>query len=201
MPWIFYGWGITLSHEGASLAADCLIDALSRFDSVQVAGVGMTGLPLVSSIVSRGLGRYTGLYVRGERENWGLRRQVEGVADKELPVVVVDDCVCSGNSLMSYPLPSGCTATHQYNCTGATFKLFCNPLFDRGITAALYGLPIIVRTRLITRNNTHATHLSCSPIVGIVVKAVKNISCHFSTLLTDPSLIETTGVRQISELV
>jgi orotate phosphoribosyltransferase/AMMECR1 domain-containing protein len=99
MSWIFYSWGITLSHEGASLAADCLIDALSRFDSVQVAGVGMTGLPLVSSIVSRGLGRYTGLYVRDEREKWGTRRQVEGVGDKNRPVVVVDDCVCSGGSL------------------------------------------------------------------------------------------------------
>jgi len=99
MPWIFYSWGITLTHQGASLAADCLIEGLRRFESVQVAGVGMTGLPLVSSIVSGGQGRYTGLYIRDEPEKWGTRRQVEGKADKDLPVVVVDDCVCSGMSL------------------------------------------------------------------------------------------------------
>jgi len=99
MNWILYSWGITLSYEGASLAADCLIEALGNFKSVQVAGVGLTGLPLVSSIVSRGRGRYTGLYVRDKPEAWGTRRQVEGVGDKSRPVVVVDDCVCSGSSL------------------------------------------------------------------------------------------------------
>jgi orotate phosphoribosyltransferase/AMMECR1 domain-containing protein len=99
MPWIFYSWGITLTHEGASLAADCMVDALKRFDSVQIAGVGMTGLPLVSSIVSSGLGRFAGLYIRDGREKWGTRRQVEGSGNRDLPVVVVDDCVCSGSSL------------------------------------------------------------------------------------------------------
>lgn len=101
MPWIFYNWGISLTHEGASLAADCLIDALAHFESVQVAGAGATALPLVSSIVSRGLGRYSGLYVRAEPEKWGTQRQVEGVADKGRPVVVVDDSLCSGNTLRS----------------------------------------------------------------------------------------------------
>lgn len=99
MPWIFYSWGITLTHDGASLAADCLIQALRRFDSVQIAGVGMTGLPLASAIVSRGARRYRGLYVRSERETWGTRRQVEGVGDEKRPIVVVDDCICSGASL------------------------------------------------------------------------------------------------------
>lgn len=99
MPWIFYNWGISLSYEGSSLAADCLIDALSQFESVQVASIGMTGVPLVSSIVSRGSGRYSALCVRTEREKWGTRRQVEGVGDKNKPVVVVDDCICAGSSL------------------------------------------------------------------------------------------------------
>jgi orotate phosphoribosyltransferase/AMMECR1 domain-containing protein len=99
MTWIFYSWGITLSHEGGNLAGDCLLDALRQFDSTQIAGVGMTGLPLVSSIVSRGQGRYTGLYIRDQQEQWGTRRQVEGVGNRNMPVVVVDDCVCSGRSL------------------------------------------------------------------------------------------------------
>lgn len=99
LNWIFYSWGITLSHEGSTLAADCLIDALGKFNSTQIAGVGMTGLPLISSIVSRGDGRYTGLYIRNEQEKWGTRRQVEGSGNQAMPVVVIDDCVCSGRSL------------------------------------------------------------------------------------------------------
>lgn len=99
MQWIFYNWSISLSHLGVSLVADCFIDALKQFESFQVASVGMTSLPIVSSIVFRGSDRYSGLCVRPERESWGTRRQVEGVGDKRRPVVVVDDCICSGNSL------------------------------------------------------------------------------------------------------
>jgi orotate phosphoribosyltransferase len=116
MPWIFSSWMTILSYEGASLAADCLIDALGHFESVQLAGVGTTGFPLVSSIVMRGSGRYVGLYVREAREKWGTRRQVEGVADKDKPVVVIDDCICSGNSLRR-----ACAALEQegYRIEGA----------------------------------------------------------------------------------
>lgn len=84
---------------GASLAAECILDALKKFDSVQLASVGMTALPLVSSVVARGCGRYYGLCVRPERESWGTRRQVEGAGDRSKPVVVVEDSLCSGNSL------------------------------------------------------------------------------------------------------
>ncbi len=99
MPWIFYSWSVTLSPEGAALAADCLLDALAGFESVQLAGVAMTGLPLVSSVVARGAGRYRALYVREAREKWGTRRQVEGAGDKDKPVVVIDDSICTGASL------------------------------------------------------------------------------------------------------
>jgi orotate phosphoribosyltransferase len=99
MDWIFYSWGVSLTHEGSSLAAECLIDLLSGFESVQVAGIGMTGLPLASAIVSLGQGKYSGLYVRPAREAWGTQRTVEGPGDKTKPVVVVDDCICSGGSL------------------------------------------------------------------------------------------------------
>ena len=98
MPWIFYSWAVSLTHSGASLISECLIDALKQFDSVQLASIGVTAMPLVASVVSRGAGRYSGLCVRPERENWGTRRQVEGIGDKSKPVVVVDDCICSGNS-------------------------------------------------------------------------------------------------------
>jgi orotate phosphoribosyltransferase len=101
MDWIFYSWGISLTHEGSSLAAACLLELLSGFESLQVAGIGMTGLPLTSSIVSIGLGKYSALYVRPSREVWGTRRRVEGVGDKSRPVVVVDDCICGGASLKS----------------------------------------------------------------------------------------------------
>jgi orotate phosphoribosyltransferase/AMMECR1 domain-containing protein len=99
MRWIFYSWAVNLSYEGASLAAECFLDALKKFESVQLASVGLTALPLVSSVVAHGCGRYYGLCVRPEHESWGTRRQVEGAGDRSKSVVVVDDSLCSGNSL------------------------------------------------------------------------------------------------------
>lgn len=98
MRWIYYHWGVSLSHEGASLASLCVLEVLSQFESVQVASIGMTGVPLVATIVALGSGRYSGLCVRTEREKHGTRRLVEGIGDKTRPVVVVDDCICSGKS-------------------------------------------------------------------------------------------------------
>lgn len=99
MSWIYYQWAVSLSPEGAVLLSRALLEKLGTFRSKVVASIGMTGAPLIGSLVAMGAGRYTGLCVRAEREKHGTRRLVEGVADARESVVVVDDCMCSGNSL------------------------------------------------------------------------------------------------------
>ena len=150
MDWIFYSWGISLTHEGSSLAAECLIELLSRFESVQVAGIGMTGLPLASSIVSLGKGRYSGLYVRPLREVWGTRRRIEGAGDRTRPVVIVDDCICAGDSMKA-----ACTALESdgYRVEGAVSlvnfpgKAVLNGQGDSGIAWKLCLTPQQISVR------------------------------------------------------
>jgi orotate phosphoribosyltransferase len=101
MRWIYYHWGVSLSYEGLILSAACVLDVLRGFESVQIASIGMTGMPLVAAVVAQGSGRYSGLCIRAEREKHGTRRKIEGIGDKSLPVVVLDDCICSGNSIKS----------------------------------------------------------------------------------------------------
>ncbi|HEX9937207.1 MAG TPA: hypothetical protein VGB15_08790, partial [Longimicrobium sp.] len=98
LPWMFYGWGFSLTHRGATLAGRCLLDRLASFSSTQIASHGYTSLPLVTACVVLGEGRYHGLAVREQRKAHGAGRLVEGVGDRTRPVVVVDDCLSTGTS-------------------------------------------------------------------------------------------------------
>ena len=98
-PWMFYSWGVTTTADGLQLAARCLLDRLASFESTQIAGHGMTAMPLVSACVALGGGRYSGLAIRKERKAYLSGRQVEGSLDPDRPVVVVDDSLSSGTAL------------------------------------------------------------------------------------------------------
>jgi orotate phosphoribosyltransferase len=98
-PWMFYSWGVTTTAVGLELAAGCLLDRLATFESTQIAGHGMTAMPLVSACVALGGGRYTGLAIRKERKPYLSGRQVEGSLDTARPVVLVDDSLSSGTAL------------------------------------------------------------------------------------------------------
>ena len=98
LPWQFYGWGFSLTHEGATLAAHCLLEKLSLFKSTQIASHGYTALPFVSACVALGRGRYRGLAVRDRAKPHGHRGLIEGGGDRAQPVVIVDDCLSTGTS-------------------------------------------------------------------------------------------------------
>lgn len=112
-PWMLYSWNVTLTGEGLSLAAACLLARLaSSFRSTQLAAHGMTGLPLLSACVALGGGRYTGVAVRKERKPYLSRRLVEGPLDRSRSVVIVDDSLSSGTALhaaISALEAEGCT--------------------------------------------------------------------------------------------
>ncbi len=99
MGWMLYSWAITLQGRGAELAGKCLLDKLSTFESTQLASHGYAGLPLMSSCILLGGGKYRGLAIRETRKAYGVCRQIEGVGDVTTPVVVIDDCLVSGTSL------------------------------------------------------------------------------------------------------
>jgi orotate phosphoribosyltransferase/AMMECR1 domain-containing protein len=98
-PWMFYSWGISLTANGARLAAECFLDRLQGFESTQIATFGYTGMPLLSACVLLGEGRYEGLCIRERRKGYGSCRQIEGNPDRSRPVVVLDDSLSSGTSM------------------------------------------------------------------------------------------------------
>ncbi len=99
-PWAFYSWGVSLTAEGLRLSAACLLDKLATFELTQLASIGYTGLPLLAACVLLGEGRYSGLCVRDRRKAYLSGRQIEGNFDRSRPVVILDDSLSSGTSLL-----------------------------------------------------------------------------------------------------
>src|SRR5205085_13018 len=60
---IFYSWQVTLTAEGATLAARCLLERLQGFESTQLATLGATAVPLLTACILLGAPRYTGLFL------------------------------------------------------------------------------------------------------------------------------------------
>lgn len=100
-PWMFYSWSATLTHQGARLAALCLLEKLGSFKATQLATFGYTGMPLVCACVLLGEGKYTGISVREARKAYGSSRRIEGNFDRNKPVVLIDDSISSGSSMLN----------------------------------------------------------------------------------------------------
>jgi orotate phosphoribosyltransferase len=100
-PWAFYSWGVTLTGLGLRLAARALLERLESFQSTQLAAYGHTAQPLLGACVLLGGDRYTGLSIRKEPKKGVTGRQIDGPLDRARPVVVLDDSLVSGQSLLA----------------------------------------------------------------------------------------------------
>jgi len=71
---------------------------------LQIAGVETAGIPLVASIVAGGHhkqgGKVSGFFLRKSRKKDGLMKTIEGEVCKDRPIILVDDLINSGKSLM-----------------------------------------------------------------------------------------------------
>lgn len=98
---MFYSWNVTLTAKGARLAASCLLEHLQSFRSRQLATFGNTAVPLLTSCVITSNGRFTGICIRNQPKGSPDGRQIEGPADPSHPVVLIDDSISSGRSMLS----------------------------------------------------------------------------------------------------
>ncbi len=100
--WMLDSMRVTLTARGSALAARCLLDRLSRFDvsAAQLATYGITAIPLVDACVAHAGDRFRGLIVRKEKKSWGSMKLIEGPVDPTLPVIIVDDSISSGSSMV-----------------------------------------------------------------------------------------------------
>ncbi len=99
--WMLDSLAVTLTPRGAELAAHCLLEELAPFTGRQLATYGLTGIPLLQACVLAGQGRYSGIVVRKERKAHGSLKLIEGHLDQSEPVVIVDDSVSSGLSMLA----------------------------------------------------------------------------------------------------
>ena len=97
--WGLYTPNVSLTHRGMLLAGRALLGHLATFRSTQLASFGHTAMPLLSSCILLGAGRYTGLSIREKRKAYLTRQLIDGPADTGRSVVVVDDSISSGTSL------------------------------------------------------------------------------------------------------
>jgi orotate phosphoribosyltransferase len=99
--WMLDSLAVTLTPRGAELAAHCLLRTLAPFEGRQLATFGLTGVPLLQACLLLGRGRYSGLLVRKERKAHGSLKLIEGRPDTAEPVVMIDDSVSSGHSMLT----------------------------------------------------------------------------------------------------
>ena len=98
--WMLDSLAVTLSPRGGELAGSCVLELLQRFDGRQIATYGLTAVPILQSCVLQSGGRYRGLLVRKERKEHGSLKLIEGQIDPAEPVVLIDDSVSSGTSML-----------------------------------------------------------------------------------------------------
>jgi AMMECR1 domain-containing protein/orotate phosphoribosyltransferase len=100
-PWMFYSWNLSMTAGGSELAGRCILQRLTSFESTQLATYGTTAIPLLSSCILLGKGKYTGVCVRENPKGGKEGRQVEGPAKKAESIVLIDDSLSAGTSLLN----------------------------------------------------------------------------------------------------
>jgi len=97
--WMLNSLQVTLTPRGAELAGRCVLALLQRFEGRQIATLGLTAVPIVSSAILQSKGRYHGLLLRQQRKKHGSLKLIEGPIDPDEPTIVIDDSISSGTSM------------------------------------------------------------------------------------------------------
>lgn len=124
--WTFDSWSFSMSAVGATLSTQCILQLLKTFKATQLATLGLSGVPFVTGCILSGDGKYSGLCIRNKTEIHG-KRQIEGQGDKSLPVVLIDDCLNTGSTIVraiatlekAGYIVEGCVFLVQYSGKGA----------------------------------------------------------------------------------
>jgi orotate phosphoribosyltransferase len=95
---------VALHPDGAHLLTDLLLEEIAKYHPKSVGGLELGAVPLATAIAMKSTmnGRYDvgikSFIVRKNPKKHGLEKKIEG--EIEPPIVVVDDVVTSGNSIM-----------------------------------------------------------------------------------------------------
>lgn len=101
--WIFDLREVILTPEGARLASILLYGKIKDIDFDMIGGPSIAAEPLVASLVLHFYGKgkdVPGFIVRKQPNNFGLRKKVEGPIKNRKKVVIIDDALNVGNSML-----------------------------------------------------------------------------------------------------
>ena len=96
---------LTLNADGAAAVGEAVVDAIERFDPTPTAVGGLTNGadPIVGAAMHNAYGRgikLDGFYVRTEPKKHGTQKWIENEPAPGTPVLIVDDVVTSGKSVI-----------------------------------------------------------------------------------------------------
>ena len=95
---------ISLQKEGANLLAEMLLTEIYKYGPKSIGGIEMGAVALVTAVVLKSTmdGKYekglNGFFIRKDAKCYGLQKRIEG--NMISPVVIVDDVITSGESVM-----------------------------------------------------------------------------------------------------
>jgi orotate phosphoribosyltransferase len=95
---------IALQEEGAHLLSELLLTEIYKYGAKSVGGMEMGAVALITAVVLKSTkdGKYqkglNGFFVRKEVKGHGLQNKIEG--NMIPPVIIVDDVITSGESVM-----------------------------------------------------------------------------------------------------
>ncbi len=98
--WVINLLGCSLQAEPLKLAAIELLKILKLFKGKQLATLGTAATPLLAALILESKGEYTGLMVRKKRKSYGTAKQVDGTIRPNEPVIIIDDSIGSGHTIM-----------------------------------------------------------------------------------------------------
>ena len=93
---------IAFNPHGVNLLGDLLLEEVSKYHAKSVGGLEMGAIPLALAIAIKSISKYddgiNSFVIRKNPKIHGLEKKIEG--DIKAPVVIVDDVITSGNSVM-----------------------------------------------------------------------------------------------------
>lgn len=97
------GKQVTFSGEGALLVADAILNEIDAMPVDAIGGLEMGAIPIVAAVALRSAQRgknISAFVVRKEVKGHGTRKVIEGPVDAPCNVVIVDDVVTKGGSII-----------------------------------------------------------------------------------------------------
>jgi len=94
---------VTLDPQGANLIARCLFEKIKDCDAKYVGGLESGAIPIVTSLCMVSWEEKKplyGFYVRKEQKKRGTRKTIEGNIEPGEKVIIVDDVVTQGKSVL-----------------------------------------------------------------------------------------------------